>query len=470
MRSTRADGLYLLILGAAILVSISVCLGNFGNVWMEDFRGIYFSARSLEGHLDPYSPSNVLRTYAAEQKLGPSDPAFNGQRQAVSVCVYPPATFLLILPLTLWGWLIGHWLWMLLSTASLIIAACLVWSLAADYAAIISGILVASILVNSFDILLSGNAAGIAVALCIIAVWCFTQQRFGLAGVLCLAVSLAIKPHDAGLIWLLFLAMGGIYRKRSLQALIICAVLNVFGILWVSRIAPAWYSELFSNLAFASGRYGRDNPGPSSLSTHTTGVIVDLQTVFSMFRDAPRFYNSASYLLCGLLLLPLFVITARTVLSQKMIWLALGSLAPLSMLPTYHRVYDAKLLLLTIPACALLQTEGQLTKWAALAVSATGIVFTSDLALALFFAWTKDFSLPDTLWKRILTLPLTRPVPLALFTVGIFYLFLFLRQAVVDGRRSRAIIDQAVDVPVPIRSDLEPSARKTLDFQFEDCE
>jgi hypothetical protein len=35
-----------------------------------------------------------------------------------------------------------------------------------------------------------------------VAAWCFIKGRFIPAGILCLAVSLAIKPHDAGLVWL----------------------------------------------------------------------------------------------------------------------------------------------------------------------------------------------------------------------------------------------------------------------------
>ena len=41
---------------------------------------------------------------------------------------------------------------------------------------------------------------------------------------MCLAISLMLKPHDAGLVWLYFLLAGGIYRKRALQALVADAI------------------------------------------------------------------------------------------------------------------------------------------------------------------------------------------------------------------------------------------------------
>ena len=47
-----------------------------------------------------------------------------------------------------------------------------------------------------------GNVAGIVVRLYAVAVWCFLRERFAYAGVLCLAIGLLVKPHDAGLVWL----------------------------------------------------------------------------------------------------------------------------------------------------------------------------------------------------------------------------------------------------------------------------
>ena len=58
-----------------------------------------------------------------------------------------------------------------------------------------------------------GNALGLVISLCLIAVWCIVEERFAAGGVLCLAVCLMIKPHDAALVWLYFLLAGGTYRS-----------------------------------------------------------------------------------------------------------------------------------------------------------------------------------------------------------------------------------------------------------------
>jgi len=89
----------------------------------------------------------------------------------------------------------------------------------------------------------------------------FYAERFALVGVLCLAASLAIKPHDVGLVWLYFLLAGGVYRKRALQSLLITAVLGLSAFLWVSHVAPHWIGDWNSNLIATSSYGGINGPG-----------------------------------------------------------------------------------------------------------------------------------------------------------------------------------------------------------------
>jgi hypothetical protein len=139
-----------------------------------------------------------------------------------------PTTFIVIAPFAMLPWGPAHVLWMTLTAVSLILAAFLVWNLGASYAPNLSLFLICILLANCQMVFYGGNAAGIVIGLCVVAVWCFLRERFVLAGVLCLAISLAIKPHDAGLVWLYFLLAGGVYRKRALQTLLVTAC-PVFG-------------------------------------------------------------------------------------------------------------------------------------------------------------------------------------------------------------------------------------------------
>jgi hypothetical protein len=318
---------------------------------------------------------------------------------------------------------------MFLTAAGLVFAGFLMWSLGANYAPVISGVLICLALVNSEVLFATGNPAGIVVSLCVVAVWCFLKERFVWTGVLCLAVSLAIKPHDSGLVWLYFLLAGGVYRKRALQTLLVTAVLCLAAILWVTPIAPHWIQELHSNLLADSAPGGFGDPGLASPTGRTVSMVIDLQSVVAVFRDDPRIYNSVSYLVCGALLLIGAVRTLRSRFSQTRAWLALAAIAPLTMLVTYHRPFDAKLLLLAVPACAMLWAEGGRIGRLALLVTTAGIVATADLPLIIFLALTRNLHISAAgLSGQMLTVALARPVPLILLAMGIFYLWIYLRR------------------------------------------
>jgi hypothetical protein len=70
----------------------------------------------------------------------------------------------------------------------------------------------------------------------------------------------------------------------------------------------------------------------------------------------PRIYNPGSCFAGGTLVLAWAIITLKS-RSRPNPGLALAAIAAISMLPAYHRQQDLKLLLLAVPACALLWSE-----------------------------------------------------------------------------------------------------------------
>lgn len=403
---------------------------------MQDFKAVYYATRCLLQHHDPYSADEVFHTYLSETAADPSDPALNGQRQGVTVNVYPPPTFLILSPIVLLPWELSHTLWMALIAGSFVIAAVLMWEEGARFAPLVSGCLIGIMLANAFSLILVGNTAGLVVSLCVIAVSCFVRQRFTTLGVVCLALALVIKPHDAGLVWLFFLLDRGSNRKRALQSLLVAALLAIPSALWVSSVSPHWMQEAHSNLSETSGPMGRDNPGPNSLGSRTAGMIVDLQAVISVFRDEPHFYNLLSYLVCAALLVAWSVPSLTAPSSPTKTWLALAAVSALSMLPSYHRVYDAKLLLLTIPACAMLWARGAVIRWLAVAITSMGLILTADFPLALLVSLTKHLDLTSPgIADKIQAVLLVRPAPIAVFIVSIFYLAIYVSELVLRGRK-----------------------------------
>ena len=424
MTRTQRTALVCLLLSCGVSVFLGFYLERNMHDVMLDFKGIYYGTRCLFQHADPYKPGEPLRAYMADgERLLPNE---DGLRQNLTWDVYFPAASIFIAPFAMLPWGTAHLLWISFTAGSLIFAAFLIWNSGADFAPIISVGLICLILANSEILFLLGNTAGIVVSLCVVAVWCFLRERFIWAGILCLAFSLAIKPHDAGLVWLYFLLAGGIYRKRALQTLLATTVLAVLAILWVAPIAPHWMQELHSNILTACGL---NDPVFASAVRIGPCMIINLQSAIYIFRDDPRVYNLVSYLVCGALLLAWAVRTLRVRFSSTHAWLALAAVVPITMLMTYHRVHDSKLLLLTIPACALLWAEGGLIGWLALLVTFAGIVFTGDIALTVLDILTKHLQISTAgLSGQMLTVALMRPTQLTLLAMSIFYLWIYLRR------------------------------------------
>ena len=403
-------------------------------VSMRDFRVIYFGTRCLLQNLDPYKESDEIRTYQAERGEFPTDSILD--RRFVTVFIYLPSVFIFTTPFAVLAWGPAHVLWIMVTAASFILAAFLMWKVSADRSPVIFGGLICFFLASSELLLEVGNAAGIAVSLCVIAVWCLFRDRFVLAGILCMAFSLVIKPHDAGMVWLYFLLAGGIYRKRALQTLLMTVVLSLPAVLWVSHVAPNWSQEMHSNLVATMAHGDISDPGPDGVKPRSHGAqLVSLQTAISVFWDNPRFYNRATYLVCGILLAVWAVVTLRSRPSPSTTWLALAAIAALSILPTYHRQQDTRLLLLTFPACAMLWSEGGLIAWLALLVNTAGVLFTGDIPLQLLAVLAGKLGASTaTLPGKVLMVLLARPAPLILFAMGIFYLWVYVRRSRVKSQ------------------------------------
>jgi hypothetical protein len=427
-------GLLVLLLGGGISLIWGIALEKGTRTGVMGFPGIYFGTRCLLEKCDPYNVQDLQRIYAAQGIATPSESI--ALRQSVTLYVNLPATFLFVAPFALLPLPTAQLLWIILVVGSFSIATLLMWNLGKSDAPDVSLILAFLLISNCEVIFAGGNTAGLVVSLCVISVWCFLQQRFLMFAVVCLAVSLAIKPHDAGLIWLYFLVDGPLHRKRALLSAALATGLALAAIVWVSHVAPNWSAELRTNLAAISGPGGINEPGPTSIGVSSPDMIIDLQTVLSVFVNIPQVYNALSYLVCSFLLCVWLITIRRSEHSTRNTLLALVSVAALSMLVTYHRSYDAKLLLLTIPACAMVWKEGKRIRWIAFALSAGTVLMTGDVPLAMLTHATRNLRLfSDGLTGQILFVLLARPAPLLLLAVSVFCLVLMMQP--VSGERTK---------------------------------
>jgi len=434
-RGSRGMGLLFLLIGSGFFVLLGMGLERSTPLGMLDFKALYYGARCLTHHCDPYNFSQLQNFFLEDGGGHASDPPVI--RELVGRYVNLPTTFIFTVPFTLLPWSLAHLLWTIITVGLFLLAAFLMWSLCANSAPVISGCMIGFLIANSEVLFAGGNAAGIVISFSVIAVWCFLKERFEPAGVVCLAISLVIKPHDVGLVWLYFLLAGGVYRKRALQTLVVTVALSLPAILWVSQVAPNWIQELHSNLSAISTHGGFNDPGPGTIIDRTPGMVIDVQAAVSIFRNDPRIYNAVSYLVGGPLLLLWSLRTLRSRSSLRSAWLALSAVAALTMLVTYHKPIDARLLVLSVPACVILWAEGGAAGTIALVVNAAAIVFTADIPLATLVLLTRNVH-PDTtgLYGQMLTVLITRPASVILLVMAIFYLWVYLRRDPGQVRKS----------------------------------
>jgi len=432
MSNVRSKSVILILLCSAFSIITGRLLDQSSGAGTSSYRAVYYGARCLIQHADPYNPNEFSRVYMAESGSLPRDPARRPLfLRAVMVCVNLPTTLFLLIPFALIPWGLSNVLWLSLIAISLTAAAVLAYDLSNAEGSCLPLFLICFMMANCQVLFTVANTAGVVVGSCVIAVWCFIRQKCGWLGVIALAVSLALKPHDSGLVWLWLLVSGGLLRKRALQTAVVVIAIALPSVLVVSHSSPNWRAELAGNLAATSAHGDISDPGPASNSRQgSADIIIDLQTVLSLLRDDPHFYNPATYLICAILLLVWAFSALHSHHRQWNRFVALAFLAPLTMIVSYHRPYDAKLLLLAVPAVSMFSPVGNQWRRAVLIVATLAVFVTSDLPLALLAVLIRAVHVSALgIFARIALLPILRPAPVVLLLMAIVFLVVNLRVA-----------------------------------------
>jgi hypothetical protein len=427
MTRAQSDSLLLFILGCAFFVSVGVASQRISLFSQIDFKGLYYGSRCLLEGGDPYRQSDLLRVYQAGAADHPGDIA--GVQQIVVTYVNLPSTLIFAVPFAMLPWGPAHLAWMTMTAACFILAAYLMWRVGTSAAPLISGALIFLLLCGSELLIEVGNAAGIAVALCVIAAWCFLEKRFVWAGTVGFALSLLLKPHVTGPILIYFLLTKGESRKHALRTIAVTFVLGLAAVLWIYHVAPDWRSGLQANLHEINLRGGINDPGPTRVDPRGHGAqIISLQTALSLVKNDPRFYNPATYIACAPLLIIWAVTTMRRRFTKGNAWFAIATIAVLSMLPLYHRQHDSRLLLFLVPAMAIFWAGGGSLARIAFWLTAACAFLTGDLTCQFLAIAADRMHMPaHGPIGQLINLGMTRPAPLILSVVGVFYLWVYVR-------------------------------------------
>lgn len=420
----RRDGLYLLLLGCSVFLLFGLAL--MPSTEALDFEDQYYTARTLLMHGDPYDQKQVLQVFNAMDANSSAESFTN--RMIVTRTNYLPTAFPVTIVFALLPYKFAHWLWMLLTAGTLILAAFLIWREAAQYAPVLSGALVGFLLASNIFILLSTNPAGISIGLCVIAAWCFLRNRRIAIGVVCFAIALMLKPHDAGLVWLYFLFTKTAW-KPALRSSLLVIVLTLPVIAWFAYATPHWAGEWRSNLHFYAMPGGMNDPSPAAGRGSGMDRLINLQTATSLISDNPHIYDSITYLICGALLFVWFFAMFRARRAATGAYVGLATASALTMLPVYHRQSDAMLLLLAIPACAQLWAESKRLGRSALAVTFAALYITGALPWVFAIILNSHSKQAPGFAGQVLATAQLLSAPIILLTMTIFYLWVYRSRA-----------------------------------------
>jgi hypothetical protein len=432
MVGVRWTGLLLLLASLGISALLGISIGRSFDGGSVDLQGIYYATKCMIQHRDPYKLAELKAVYELEAKKIPSGSITPSQ--FVAPCNNLPSTFLLMTPLALLTWTEASTLWVVFLLGGLFVASMLTVQAGARYAPNVSVFLACALLMNCEVGIALANAGVIVVSLCTIGAWSLIRDKFAFVGQLCLAIGLSIKPHDVFPVLAYFVLARAARRMHALKALGMATAIGLAATGWTAQVAPHWMQEWHSNVSALSMRGSLNDPGPSAPWGRGAGQVIDLHAAVSVVEDDPRIYDPVTYAVCGGLLLVWAFTALRARCSEAGPWLALASVVPLALLVTYHRPYDAKLLLLTIPACAKLWSEAGRTGKAALGLTAAAIGLTADIPLVVLSKLGANLSTSNaSFFERVLTAAVLRPTPLVLLAMAVFYLWVYVRHSRVDG-------------------------------------
>lgn len=381
----------------------------------NDFISPYIQTRAWMTGQDPYSPQNLVREWPPEAERFDfltrdlADGSLVLKRGIPTA--YPLTAFVLIAPVAVLPWHIAHPLWLVITVfafgvtvASLLSVAKLLprSDLTLAFLAIALG------LAPVHTALAAGSIVTVAVAVSAAAVWASSRGHDVLAGLL-LAMAVGLKPQ----IGLPFCFYYLVRRRWRIPALAVGLVAVLF-ILAVARCAmggTSWIENyVYDNrILFAHG----------SLGDFTEGNPIRFGLINFQVAAYTVLHNRAAASLVAIAVAAaggvawLFVILRRGYEHGSEL-LALSALTVLSLIPIYHRFYDASLLIFPL-AWSLTALNGPLRALARSVLVMIVLVFLlpggtalQQLQQAGHFAafrnywWWNTFVLPHECWSLLI--------------------------------------------------------------------
>jgi hypothetical protein len=403
--------LHFLVLGVSALVFLVVG-GQRAFRFSHDLVPVYTGAGCLLQGCDPYSISQLEEQFFQRGGRGVDLPSWE-----IDMPVYPPSTFLVLSPLLLLRYPAARFFWFVLNGGLFILSAVLVLSGCPRSNRWLATSLVSVILATSGILLVVGQPATFAISLIIIGSYFFLRIRFLPLCAFLFMLSIAVKPQLGGIIVFYFLGQKTYRRYAAFAVAGALALLLSAGLtLRMHPHSANWTSSLRANLTSTLSPGGSADPRPAN--QEAIGDM-NLQSVTSIFFAEAGTFNYVAYLIFLVLLAVLIIVVPWSRASAETHVLALAALSILTLMPVYHRFYDTRLLLLTVPA-VLLIFEKRRVLGAAMAVLTILSVISVQYRLQIYLIQHADWE--SILHHKFLFILLLRQQNLELLILFALYL------------------------------------------------
>ncbi len=344
----------------------------------SDFISPYTQTRAWMKGLDPYSPANLVGLWpdgAQRFDFLQKDLADGSLVLKRGIpTAYPPTTFVLLAPIAALPYRVAHAVWLLMSFLACVGSVLALASLVGfhrDQPSTYIFCAIAFALAPFHTGLAAGSIVIVAVAACALSTWAAARQNNIAAGIL-LAVAIGLKPQ-IGLPFLFYYLLRRRWRVVGLASAIV-AVLAVIAILYLSLHHTPW----LGNYRY-DGRilFARGSLGDFTEANPIRFGLINLQVLVYTFLPDRSLATLAAFGICGIMCVWWLLLLRRNRSSApellELELLEIGALTVLSLLPVYHRLYDASLLIFPL-AWSLSALNGNLKAMAR-----------ATLALVLFF-------------------------------------------------------------------------------------
>ena len=311
--------------------------------WSYDFVSVYCGSRCLLYGCNPYDMAAVEQQYTLS---GGTDPHFHSQAWRHSQPpVYPPSTFVAMIPFALLELPAAQDLWIVINTLLLVAAVFYFISSVSDSYRWLANLFGAFFLGISPGTLHWGNPALLAISLLILSCSLYRRERMPVlaAGLLC--VSLALKPQIGGLVALFLLAEKA-HRRSAAAAIATAVALLLIGAATLQSRPQSehWLTDMRTN-AVDSFLPGHVNDPASPF-----GFEVNIESAVVVVSPGPMITKIVTYGFLVILAASLGYCIAKFRPSFGLNGLLLGSIVVFSIIAVYHRRFDMPLLFLTLPS------------------------------------------------------------------------------------------------------------------------